>query len=263
MFKNYTNVRLKRKVTKTSLLFLPFIVLLFCSNFITAQSTLIEVDSFDKVVVSPHIAIVFIKGDTESVTIESITEPLEKLNIEVKKNTLSIYLEGAKMTTENKKEKKNDYKRKVPIYNGTVVRAIITYKDINSLDLRGEEKFVLKSPIKTDEFRLNIYGESQVYLNEVAIKNMMVTIYGESFIEILKGTTENQKFTAYGESTVNVSNVDNENTKLTVYGDGSFRFNVSEKLKITSYGEATIAYSGNATVNRGVIIGETTIIKTD
>jgi hypothetical protein len=45
------------------------------------------------------------------------------------------------------------------------------------------------------------------------------------------------------------------------FRDGTFQFNVAEKLKITSYGEATINYSGNADVNKGIIIGETKIAK--
>jgi hypothetical protein len=257
MFKNLGSLRL----TKVALL--AIIAFISGSNYLMAQSEVVQVDAFDKVIVSPHITVVFVQGETESVTIESMTEPREKFNIEVKNNTLSVYLEGAKMTTENKKEKKNGYTMKVPIYKGTVVRAVITYKNLNKLDLRGEEKFVLESPIDTDEFRISIYGESQVYINEVAIKNMMVSIYGESYFEIMKGNTENQKITAYGESTVNVSNVVNENTKLTAYGDGSFRLNVSGKLKVTAYGEATIMYSGDATVNKGIVIGEAKITKTD
>ena len=50
-------------------------------------------------------------------------------------------------------------------------------------------------------------------------------------------------------------------TRLTAYGDGTFQFNVSEHLKITSYGEATINYSGSPNLNKGIVIGETKISK--
>lgn len=263
MFKNHKNLRLNRTATKLKLAVLPLIALLLCTTVITAQSTVIDVASFDKVVVSPHIEVTFIEGDTESITIESITEPLEKLNVEVKNNTLSVYLEGAKMTTKTKKEKKNGYKRKVSIYNGRVVKATITYKNINTLDLRGEQRFVFESPIETKELRFNIYGESQVSVNEVDVHEMQVSIYGESYFEVKKGKARNQKITAYGETTVNLSEVKNDTTKLTAYGDGSFQLNVSEEIKITSYGEATIIYSGGGTLKKGLVIGETSISRTE
>jgi len=261
MFKNQINSQLKTKVKKTSLTVFSIIAFLLCSIYSTAQSKVIDVETFDKVIVSPHIEIVFKEGTKESVSIESITVPIEKLNVTVKNNTLNVYLDGAKITADKKKENINGNKHKTPIYKGTVVKAIIFYKKINSLDLRGEEKFVFESIMKSDKLRLNIYGESQVYINEVDIKNLQVSIYGESYLEIKQGKIENQKFTAYGESKINASNVVNAETKLTAYGDGSFQLNVSEKLKITSYGEATISYSGSPNLNKGIVIGETKITK--
>ncbi len=245
---------------KNQLIF-PIITLLLFTNYLTAQSKQIDVDSFNEVVVSPHIEVVFKEGNKESVSIESITVPSEKLNVVVKNNTLNVFLEGAKITTDQKKEKGNGYNYKTSIYNGTIVKAIITYKKITSLDLRGEEKFVFESKLNAEKLRLSIYGESQVYINEVDIKNLAVSIYGESYLLIGKGEIESQKFTAYGESKINTSNIINSETKLTAYGDGTFQFNVSKKLKITSYGEATISYSGSPSLNKGIVIGETTISK--
>ena len=253
------NFQLKSKAKNTSLVVFALISFLLFSNHSTGQSKVIEVETFDKIVVSPHIEVIFKKGDKESVSVESITVPVEKLNVEVKKNTLNLFLEGAKIVADTKKEYVNGYKTKTSIYKGTIARIIVTYKNLNSLDLRGEERFEFESYINSKKLRLNIYGESQVYFNEVEINSLLVTIYGESYLEIKNGKIENQKFTAYGESKVNTMNVESKETKLTAYGDGTFQFNVSEKLKITSYGEATINYSGNPTLNKGIVIGETKI----
>jgi len=261
MFKNQKNFKLKRAAKKTSLTIFSIIAFLLYSNYSTAQSKVVDVKTFDKIIVSPHIEVIFKEGTKESVSVESITVPIEKLNVTVKNNTLNVYLDGAKIIADKKKENINGNKHKTPIYKGTVVRAIIFYKKINLLELRGEEIFVFESSINSDKLRLKIYGESQVYINEVDIKNLQVSIYGESYLEIKQGEIENQKFTTYGESKVNASNVVNTETKLTAYGDGSFQFNVSEKLKITSYGEATISYSGSPNLNKGIVIGETKITK--
>jgi len=257
------NFRLNGIVKKTSLTVLVFVAFLFSFNRSMAQSDVIDVKTFENIVVSPHIAVVFEEGEQESVRIESITVPIEKLNVVVKNKTLSVFLDDAKITQPTKKEYINGYKRKVSVYSGTVVKAIITYKTLNSIDLRGEERFNFVSNLNTEKLHLKIYGESQVFLNEVSIQNLKVTLYGENYLEIRKGKIENQKVTAYGESEVNSLKIDNSETILTSYGEGVFKFNISEKLNITSFGEASIDYTGNPDLDKGIIIGETEITRVD
>jgi hypothetical protein len=57
------------------------------------------------------------------------------------------------------------------------------------------------------------------------------------------------------------SDVNTQETKLTAYGDGTFKFNVSKKIKVTSYGESTVLYKGDATLKKGIVIGDSTIKK--
>ena len=235
------------------------IFLLFSTVNTNAQSKTIAVEKFDKVIVSPHIQVTFKEGTQESVIIERNKVSFEKLNIEVKNNTLHLYLNDAKTITKNEKINQNGNKKNVPVYNGTVIIATVIYKKIEKLSLRGEQTFILESPLKADKLSLNIYGESQVYINEVELDNLHVIIYGESYLEVKKGSINRQKITAYGESNVNTLEVDNISTKITAYGSGNFRFNISDKLKVTSYGEATISYKGTPTVNKGIVIGEATI----
>ncbi|MFT7072284.1 head GIN domain-containing protein [Patiriisocius sp. Uisw_017] len=261
MFKKQIDFQLKKMTKTRSLAIFPVFALFLFSNHSAAQLKVIDVASFDKVIVSPHIQVIFREGAKESVTIESIKVPIEKLNVSVKNNTLSVYLEGAKITTGTKEEYVNHTKHRTSIYEGTIVRTIITYKTINSLDLRGEERFVFESMLDTKNLRLHIYGESHVFLHKVAIQNLKASIYGESYLEIMEGTVEKQKFTAYGETKINTLNIENTETRLTAYGDGTFNFNVSKRLKITSYGEATINYSGSPDLNKGIVIGESKITK--
>lgn len=226
-----------------------------------AQSKLIPVEPFTKVIVSPHIQVNFVQGEQESVMVEDIDVALEKLNLEIKGKTLHIYLEGAKTFTKSEKVNNEDYKGRHDIYNGTIVKATVTYKNLEELSLRGEEDFVCKSPLRGDEFQLTIYGESEVVFKEVDFNDLQTTIYGESELNIEKGTIGKHRVTAYGESEINTIEVDTKSAKLTAYGETEFRLNVSNDLKITAYGEANIEYKGNATVNKGIIIGDTTIRK--
>lgn len=234
--------------------------LMACAG-IWAQGKTIDVEQFNKIVVSPHIQAIFVQGDNEQIQIESNTISNDKVNVEVSGKTLRIYLDGAKEVTKNEKVNKDGYKRSKSIYNGTVLIVTITYKNLKELSLRGEENFICESPLTGNQFRLKIYGESQVYLNEVNLDELHATIYGESYLEIKKGNINSQKLTAYGETKINTLGVSNKFTKIIAYGEGSYRVNVSDRLKVTAYGEATVAYKGNPEIDKGIVIGEATIQK--
>lgn len=245
-------------MSKTKIfLLLSFFVL---SNVnITAQVKVIPVGSFKKVIVSPHIQVNFVQGDKESVSIESISVSEDKLNVEVSGSTLRIYLEGAKTVT--KSEKSDDYEGKLDIYDGNIVKATVTYKTLEELSLRGEQKFVCESPLELNKFVVTIYGESNVVLSEVKLDNLNTTIYGESYLEIKSGTIGRHKIIAYGEAEVNAAEVDTKTAKVTAYGEANIRLMVTDELKVTSYGEANISYSGDANLKKGIVIGDATIKK--
>ncbi len=225
------------------------------------QSKTIAVDHFDKVIVSPHIQVTFVAGDNETVTIENARLPHEKINIEVEGKTLHIYLDGAKMITKTETVKQDGWKHKKSIYKGTQVTAKVTYKELAALSVRGEEVIQCVSPIHQEDFQLTSYGESKITMNVLKVSSLKVTMYGESHLDILEGAAENQKFTVYGEGQINTLGLNTNNTKITAYGESTFRIHVKDKLKVTAFGEATVAYNGNPSVHRGIIIGEATIHK--
>ncbi|MCH3885348.1 head GIN domain-containing protein [Tenacibaculum aquimarinum] len=237
------------------------LTLLFINGKLKAQETIELNASFDKVIVSPHIETVFIKGNQKSITIENISVPREKFKYELNKGTLQVYLEGAKTYTKNKKIVNGDYKTKVPLYKNKVVKVTITYTDVAIFSLRGEEKITFQSPLIQEACKLRIYGKSEVTINNIEVDKLNVTIYGESFLNIENGTINKQKVTAYGASNVMASDVVSQETKITAYGDGTFQFNASKKIKVTAYGEATILYKGDANFKKGLIIGESKIRK--
>ena len=240
---------------------LVFGMLLILANKGHAQSRTYTVESFNKVIVSPHIAVNFVQGNEESVVIESINEPIQKMNVEVVGKTLRLYLDGAKLVTKSERVEGENWKGKRAIYKGTIVTATVTYKTLEELSLRGEETFVCESPITLEKFRLKIYGESQVYLNDVDLDRLQTTIYGESYLELKEGRIGSQKITAYGETKVNMLGVSSATTKITAFGEGRYHIKVADRLKVTAYGEAMVAYEGNPEVDKGIILGKATIHK--
>jgi hypothetical protein len=227
-----------------------------------AQTTT-KVNHFDKVVVSPHIQVTFVEGNEESVTIESANVSNDKINIKVKNNTLHFYLDSAKNITRNKKVVKKGYEEKRPVYTGTVVTAVVTYKKLNELSLRGDETHICKSPLTGDQFRLWIYGESNVTINEVSLDKLTATMYGESSLLVKAGTIRDQKYTAYGEGKINSLGINGRFSKLTAYGEADFKMNVSDEIKMVAFGEAKLEYKGNPKINKGLHVGEIHIDKID
>jgi hypothetical protein len=245
-----------------NLKYIAFIALICLGQIILAQ-TKKTVESFNKVIISPHIETTFVQGEEESVTILENTESDDKVNIEVSNGTLRVYLDDAKVTTKHEKVKKDGMKMNVPIYKGKVLTIKVVYKSIDNLSLRGEQRTVCESLIEVDNFDLKIYGESEITFNEIIIRDFDVDVYGESQLTIKKGKTENQHITAFGEGEIDLVEVDNKISKLKAYGEAQFRVQASERIKFTAYGEAELYYTGNAEVNKGLSFGNSKINRID
>jgi len=234
------------------------IILVTISSHLKAQETIKLTQNFDKVIVSPHIEVTLQKGNTPSIVIEDINVARNKFQYELNNGTLQVYLEGAKTYTKNKKITSKNYQTKVPLYKNRVVKLIITYTDVKIFSLRGEEKITFQN-LHQQECKLRIYGKSEVTINNISVNKLDISIYGDSFLKIENGTINKQKIAAYGASKVMAVSVITKETKLTAYGDGVFQLNASNKLKVTSYGEATVLYKGNAQLKKGLVIGDATI----
>ena len=234
---------------------------LLVATFATAQTKM--VDPFSKVIVSPYIQVTFVQGDEESVTISDTKVDTGKLHIEVNNKTLRIYLEGAKELPKEKKDYSNGYKETYPLYDNTSVTAIVTYKALNALSIRGEETQLCKSPIAGDIFKLKVYGESTVIFNELDLQKMETTLYGESTLEIKSGSVKEQKYTCYGEGKINSLAITGNTGQITAYGEADFKMNVSDQIKIVAFGEAKLHYKGNPEIVKGLHLGELHLDKMD
>lgn len=226
-----------------------------------AQEMLIPVDHFDKVIVSPHIEVKFVENEHEEVIIEDSKISLAKINVKVSGSTLRIYLEDAQIVAKTEKVKTDNYKMCKSIYNGKIATITVHYNQLKELSLRGEQRFECVSPIDQEKFMLKIYGEAEVVLQEVNLDVLKTIIYGESTLDIQKGNVEKQVYTNYGESMVDVSSIESKETKIISHGEGEYKVHADEKLRVTAYGEALVQYTGDANVQKGILIGETSIEK--
>lgn len=242
-------------------MFFTFLAI-FIAIGISAQTSK-TVDHFSKAIISPYIQVTFVEGNEESVTINNITVDNSKLHIEVADKTLRLYLDGAKDIPKDEKDYSNGNKEKHTRYKGTVVNAIVTYKTLTDLSIRGEEIQLCKSPITCDKFTLTVYGESKVTFNELNLKELHSTLYGESTLEIKAGSVKAQKYVCYGESNINSLAITGNTSHITAYGDADFKINVSDKIRITAYGDARLHYKGNPEISKGLHFGDMVIDRID
>lgn len=243
------------KTIKSSLL-----AFLLLAGFNSMAQT-IAVAPFDKVIISPHIEVKLIQGTEGGVSIEEALVNKDKINIEVKKNTLRIYLEDAKEVTKNETVYKNGYKGRSPIYKGTQLSATITYRELQELSVRGEETVVVETSLNREKFRLKVYGEPTVIFNELHLGLLKATIYGTGKVMSASGSIKEQRYIAYGKAKVDALEVFSNTTWITSYGAAEFQINASEEIKITAYGDALVEYNGDPKIRKGLVFGELDIKK--
>jgi hypothetical protein len=219
-----------------------------------------NVDPFHKVVISPFIEATFIEGDQEQVVINSILVDLNKLQVETRNGTLRLYLEGAKEIPKSTRETRNTGRDLYPTH---AVTATIYYKKLDALSLRGEEQFTCESPLSAKNFTLTLYGESVITFKKVQFDELHTTIYGESSVDIQSGSVNKQSYVCYGEGKVNSTAISGEQARLTAYGEAQFNMNVSDRIKLTSFGEAKLRYKGNPQIVKGIHIGEVDVARID
>lgn len=225
------------------------------------QAQTVSVDRFQKVIISPYIQATFVEGNTESVTINNCIVDPDKLHIEVNSRTLRVYLEGAKEIPKN--EQNDNARGSHRLYPNHAVIVTVTYKRLESLSVRGEETTLCQSPLSAKTFSLHAYGDAKVIFTEVHFAKMYATLYGDGSLEIRSGDINRQHFTSFGDGKINTTAIGGRSAKLTSFGESEFRMNVTDRIKITSFGEAKLCYLGNPDIVKGLHFGGVDVRRLD
>jgi hypothetical protein len=254
---------MKILILKQPKLFIALLISLFNFSLGTAQSETIEVSPFQEVIISPYIEVVFKQADQESVVVDRSKLDREKINVEVNRKKLHIYLDDAKVVGKDEKVKINGKKRRQDIYKGTQVSITVYYKQLKKVAIRGEEQIDFKDALTPKYFNLDSYGSPKLYFKSITSEEFKVALYGESYLEIKGGDVDFQRYRVYGSSEVNAVALASTKTKIAAYGENHIVVNVSDKLKVSAFGDAKIQYKGNARLTNGLQIGDSTIQKID
>ncbi len=234
-------------------------VMILCCSTAWAQTIEKSLPSFEKIVISPMIEVELTEGEEESIRLEYNGIEADKINYEVKGNTLRIYLDDARITVKDRKYYRNGLRYHRPIYEGVQVKAYITYRKLRSLEVRGEERITCNSPLVGDNFRLKLYGESKVTLASLETDYLKAALYGENKLTILAGSTQKQRYRMYGENLIDTKNLSAQLISTSLFGESQLSLNASGQLRVTVLGESDIYNAGEARLSRRLVIGRANI----
>ena len=225
-----------------------------------AQEIQKDLPHFTRIVASPRVNVILNKGDKESVKLVYHDVTSDKINIEVSGRTLRIYLDNARKV-ERMKPREHRYGSRESLYEGASVTAYVTYKDLQMLEIRGNQELTCHDPIEAEGFTLRAYGENEITLSSLKTEYFKAKLYGQNDLRIKKGKVIEQKYLLYGENKIDARDVKSDYTVTSIFGEGSLKVNSSEEIRVDAFGEPMIFVDGGAHVNKRLVFGKATIFE--
>jgi hypothetical protein len=218
-----------------------------------------DLKPFRKVVVSPRVNLILEQGDHEGIRLVYHNVTADKINITVQHHTLRVYLDDAKVTERN--EYVNLHHSKRGIYHNVSITAYVTYKELEHLEIRGNQELTCTTPLRAEKFVLKAYGENEINLASVKTEYLKTSLYGENKLRIKGGKAEYQKYKLFGENKIDTQELKSYSTTANIFGESNIKLNTQDQLKVNAFGESQVSYQGDASVNKGLIFGHAEINK--
>lgn len=235
---------------------------IFTQLTLPAQEINKDLKPFTKIIASPRIHVILEKGDRESLrmTYHDVNE--SRINILVKGKTLHLFLDDARKVerTVRDYDSENGKSRK-SIYEGASVTAYITYRELDALEIRGNQELTCHGDIISPEFVLRAYGENEITLASLETEYFKTSLYGRNKLKINNGKVLEQKYNLFGENKIDTKNLQCEYTSTSIFGEGKVNINSSEEVRVNAFGEPKIYVDGGGHVNRRLVFGRTRIYK--
>ena len=229
---------------------------LILTTTLSAQEINKELKSFHRVVVSPHVNLVLQKGTKESIRLVYDRVTADKINIEVKNKTLRVYLDDARVA--EKTERISDHEKR-GIYQSVNVTAYVTYRNLDHLEIRGNQELTCLDQLNANTFTLKAYGENEITLSNLRADYLKTSLYGENDLQIKGGKADYQKYRLFGENKIDTRDLKSYSTTAHIYGESKVKLTSEDELKISAFGDPQVMYKGNAQVSRRLVFGEAKI----
>ncbi|MBT1703534.1 GIN domain-containing protein [Chryseosolibacter indicus] len=233
--------------------------LICCTIFSYAQKEIErELKPFNKIIASPRINVILKKGETENIRLAYNNVSESKINIEVRNKTLHIYLDDAKKVEKTIRYHDNDGSRH-GIYKDVTITAYVTYKDLEALEIRGEQELTCLDPIESEQFKLRAYGENEITLASLKTDYFKASLYGENRLKIKGGKVVEQRYRIFGENKIDTQEMKSAYTSTSIFGEGKLSVNSSEEVRVNAFGEPRISIDGGAHLSKRLVFGKADI----
>ncbi|AHM62862.1 putative lipoprotein [Flammeovirgaceae bacterium 311] len=208
---------------------------------------------FEKLQVGPLVNVVLQEGETEHIRIEYEGVSPEKINYFVKGNKLSIYLDDAKFTVKSEEVVKDGHSQKLPVYRDVKITAYVTYTNLKSIQISGEETLSCDDALSSKKFRIRQFGETRVELASLETGRLKVQSFGENRLTIRNGVSNVQSYRLFGENRINTENMAGYKISTSMFGESSLNVYASDEISLWAFGEVKMQYSGDPQLNRFVL----------
>jgi hypothetical protein len=239
--------------------YLILTALLASSTLSFGQEIQKKLNPFSKITVSPKINLILEKGTEESIRIVYSNIDPGKINVEVEGNKLNVFLDQARIVDKRERTDEYDYNSKTSIYHNAEVTAYVTYTQLKSLEVRGEQQVISRGLLENESFDLKAYGQAEITFDSLITREFKAVVYGENKIKIKAGKAEHQRYRLYGENKIDTRALTSISVSTSIYGEGRLSVNASDEVRVSAIGEPEVNVTGTSFINKGIIIGKAAI----
>lgn len=186
-----------------------------------------NISSFDAIDISSAFEVELTQSGSESLVIEADENILEHIYTEVVGGTLKIYTKGN-------------------IRNVHTMKAYISFKMINEIEVSGACEIIGMNKMKFDEFTFEASGASEIELSFTAT-NVVLDLSGASEINF-SGYADRLELDASGAAEIRAIDFEVKRCEVDASGACSVKIFVTEDLEIEASGATTVRYKGKPSI---------------
>ncbi len=203
-------------------LLIPIAILLFfvCGLSLNGAAQSFDLPAFSAIGIENNADVILYRGDKQEVRVEGDQELIDKLDLEVKNQSLKI---------KNKREKGNrwgssNYKNRLTFY--------ITIPEIHSIGISGSGDLTMKDAFTSEEMNIGISGSGDI---------------------VLVGSSETLNIGISGSGDIDGAKWMSENCDIGISGSGDVEVGAEEQLNVAISGSGDVVYHGNPETSMSVM----------
>jgi len=245
---------------KTLSLFAAFLISFGAFSQDEVQEINQDLKHFTKIIASPRINVILEQGNEEKIRLVYDHVSKSRINIIVRGKTLHLFLEHAKKVEKPVRDDSpgRGFNRR-SMYENVTITAYVTYKNLDKLEIRGNQELTCHGEISAPEFILRAYGENEINLASLETEYFRASLYGENKLRINNGEVLEQRYRLFGRNKIDTRALKSEYTSTSIFGEGKVKINSSEEVRVNAFGEPKIYVDGGGSVQRRLIFGRARI----